>query len=751
MPPSRSHKPITYGRSSREKSQPFTNDAPRLPRFRSKSNEQQGNSTWLNSPGPQQPKMDRQQESKKMKTFDNQPGSSERSSPLHEYPDPLRSFTGDEKEKEDSHTTERKRRKFVSDNQGPLSHKTGNYGSSRHSMKVANSLSADRSGAPNNVQPGSEARPNSGRRHTRHMSENITLQSHLDMSKGRGGKIGARKKLVNSLGSVDSSNKGLSASGESDEKSSSFQSPFDSTMVQRSITPPRKPSSRPDKTNLHDTCGLEDSATVSPSGLRASKVTYGRQRSFLNEAPVSGCIEDQDDNSQQPQGQLASESISHVGFQVDDDMSDSNGPVRSIHELRQAGDNARFRGAIDGIFEEIASSRDSVSTRCNGFVQLSLRLFDRRFSRRFSESGFVGKFVHCLTKDLDVISASFAFCSYELIHTSGVFSPTDFALVWPKLLGLSHKLLDTENDILSLSKRREFGISKIVQSSVRKAIPMLSATISDDPPLSKLSPRLIALRCISSCLRGLQRNGDNVEPMHVSILNQLVGMLVLKDPGALISPEDFQMVFWVLSILEAYMTLADSLSIDHRDILRPIAQLYHILELKESELNDRSREIRILYIKVILNLTNNNSSFWTEFVKPELLGALLGVSLSKFCELTNEHLVEEKSTLDTVILALGTLINLTQRSDLARTMFLTTTKNSTSFLQMLLKKFSAANIDLVTEVCEFFPFTFTIPLDYILCPNKHPLPAKQLSYHSCILDTDKCIRPGPFMTPTIML
>ena len=645
--------------------------------------------------------MDRQQESGNMKTFDNQNGSSKQSIPLHEYPDPLQSSTGDEDEKEDSRTTEKKRRKFISDNQGLRSHRTGTHGSSLRSAKVANNLSADGSGTPSNVQPGSEARPNSERRHTRHLSENSTLQSRIDISKGRGGKTGGRKKLVNSLGSVDSSKEGLSASGESEGKLSNFQSPSDSTK--RSVTPTRKPISQPDKTNLHETCGFENSAAVSPSGLRASKVTYGRQRSFLNEAPVSGCIEDQDDNSQQPQRQFASESISHVDFQVDDDMNDSNGPVRSIHELRQAGDNARFRGAIDGIFEEIGSSHDSMSTRCYGFVQLSLRLFDWRFSRRFSESGFVGKFVDCLTEDLDVISASFAFCSYELIHTSGMFSPTDFALVWPKILGLSHKLLTAEDDILNLIKRRELGISKTVQASVKRAIPMLSATISDDPPLSNLTPRLIALRCICSCLRGLQHNGDSIEPMHVPILNQLVDMLVLKDLGALLSPEDFLMVFWVLSTLEAYMALADSLSVDHRDALKPIAQLYHILEVKDSELNDRSREIRILYIKVILNLTNNNSSFWTEFIKPELLGPLLGVSLSKFCELTSEHLVEEKSTLDTVILALGTLINLTQRSDLARTMFLTTTKNSTSFLQLLLKEFSTANIDLVTEVCDTFP------------------------------------------------
>lgn len=479
--------------------------------------------------------MDRQQESKESETFDNPHGSAEQSSPLHEHAEPLQSSMGDEKEK-NTRTTERKRRKFGSDNQGPETH-----GSSRHSKKVSNSLGVDKSDMSNNTQPGRESRSNNEKRHTRHVSENTTLQ-----------KTGARKKLANSLGSVDSPAKKLPASGKNDGKPNNFQSPSDSTRVQRSTTPTQNPISRPGKTNLQDACSLEDSAALSPSSLRASKVTYGRQRSFLNEALVSSCIENQDDIGQQSQRQLAPESISHVDFQIDDDdMGESNGPVRSIHELRQAGDNARFRGAIDGIFEEIASSRDSISTRCSGFIQLSLRLFDRRVSRRFSENGFVGKFVDCLSKDLDVLSAFFAFCSYELIQTSGVFSPTDFALVWPKLLDLSHKLLASEDDILSLIKRRDFAIPKTLQDSVKKAVPMLSATINDDPPLSNLTPRLVALRCIFSCLRGVQHNGDSIEPLHVPILNQLVDMLVLKDPGAHISPEDFLVVFWILSILEA--------------------------------------------------------------------------------------------------------------------------------------------------------------------------------------------------------
>lgn len=499
---------------------------------------------------------------------------------------------------------------------------------------------------------------------------------------------------MNFLGPVDSSNKGLPASDIGDDGSNDVQYPSDPTTAQKIDLPTQQLNSEPGESGPQDTCSVEDA--VPSSGLRASRVTYGRQRSFLNEASVPGRIGDQNDSRRQKRRQIRPESTSHVDLHTDDDMSDGIGPVRSIHELRQAGDNARFRGAVDGIFEEIAAGHDS---RCNGFVQLSSRLLDRRFSRRFSECGFVEKFVECLTNNLDVISASFAFCSYELIHTSGAFSPTHWTLLWPKLLDLSPILLDAEHDIYHLSKRRNSGISESLQISIQRTIPLLSSAIGGDPPLSTLSPCLIAVRCIHTCLLGVQQNNDSIEPIHAATLRQLVNMVLLRNPGALISPEDFQVVRWSLSILEAYMTISGSLSVEHQGALRPIARLYHLLDLDESESNDQSQEIRVLYIKVILNLTNNDSSFWTEFVKPEPVGGLVGIVLSKFCVLTDEHLVQEKSSMDTVILALGTLINLTQRSDSARTMFLITTKNSTPLLQLLLQEFSAANIDLVTEVC----------------------------------------------------
>ncbi|KAA8643172.1 uncharacterized protein ATNIH1004_009934 [Aspergillus tanneri] len=128
----------------------------------------------------------------------------------------------------------------------------------------------------------------------------------------------------------------------------------------------------------------QQSPTIS-SRLRGSMVTYARQRSFLNDIPLADNVKDGESSSNPPDHEsafiisgLASQNPEGVD-EIDDENSDSK-PVRSIHELRQAGDNARFCETVDLILEDIEDSSDSVSKRCDGFVRLCVKLSDPRFA-----------------------------------------------------------------------------------------------------------------------------------------------------------------------------------------------------------------------------------------------------------------------------------------------------------------------------------------------------------------------------------
>ena len=195
--------------------------------------------------------------------------------------------------------------------------------------------------------------------------------------------------------------------------------------------------------------------------------------------------------------------------------------------------------------------------------------------------------------------------------------------------------------------------------SIQRNISVLSTVIKDDQAPSILTPRFLALRCIRTVLSSCQQNNISIKIMPTAILDRLVTFLVLVQhhgPANMsLSPEDSQTILSVLSILETYTILLGTLPVDHQNTLQSLSQLHHFLNLKESQFDDPSRQIRVLYIRVILNLTNNDPSFCNQLITSELVGELTRIIISEFC-VPERCLTEEKSTINIVILALGTLI-----------------------------------------------------------------------------------------------
>ena len=696
--PRRSYKPVTYGKTHRNRSQSLTNDDPGTSNHLNPA-EQQGTSTACSSSGSHgrklKPEESHYPEFRASGLQIHSPG--ELSLPggqTHRFESSL--GDGDH---EDNSTVRRKRQKMTLDGQGDP---TNNDDSTHSAVGFANG----KHGAFGKSTRSDDIRAKSGRhqrrneeRSGRHMSSHTPLQSRPDKPDHRE-TVSPRKKLVDLLGPAHSSTEGITPVHASNMQLTDASRSHSACLRGMSQKQPTSDSYQP---RSHNAYAAEDHAPASSSNFRGSRITYARQRSFLSESFVSNKIEDQDTNPHLKR-QIASKATA-VFDMPDDDMNDSAGPVRSIHELRQAGDNARFRSAVDCIFEDIADAHHSIFTRCNGFIQLSSKLLDRQFARRFSEHGFVERLVECVSSDLDLISAFFAFCSHELIHLAGTLPKTHLAALWSKLLDISPRLLDVEDDILVLSKRREYSLSKTVQMFIQRNISVLSTVIKDDQAPSILTPRFLALRCIRTVLWSCQQNNISIKIMPTAILDRLVSFLVLVQlhgPANMSpSPEDSQTILSVLSILETYTILLGTLPVDHQNTLQSLSQLHHFLNLKESQFDDPSRQIRVLYIRVILNLTNNDPSFCNQLITSELVGGLTRIIMSEFC-VPERCLAEEKSTINIVILALGTLINLSEKSELGRAVFLTTTNDSTSCLHLLLQKFSA-NIGLVTEVC-YSPF-----------------------------------------------
>ncbi|KXG52351.1 Wings apart-like protein [Penicillium griseofulvum] len=436
---------------------------------------------------------------------------------------------------------------------------------------------------------------------------------------------------------------------------------------------------------------IQGSPASLPSHLRGSRVTYARQRSFLDDmiTPEDLSMDNASGpkhRSQSVQRQLNYEATSTARLIVPNEDTNEDGSVRSIHELRQAGGNARYRGAVESIFEDIEDPQNSLMGRCSAFLQLCGKLLDTGLKRRFVECNFDKRLVDCLSMDLQVIPTILAFCAYALGSSDGHMSYVLATSAWPKLLDASPALLSMQDDILVAAKAQAGGLSRPLQKTLGNTIPQIAAMLFPGTTLSKLSPCILALYCLQSTISTMQTKGESPS-LSTSLLKPLVQALVSESQRCIslenIHPESSQILCMGFSILEASTALAESFTKEHWDILDPLSELHNLLCLEPGTVS----QIQPLYIRLILNITNSNPLLCDRFATPEMVGGLVHIVSANFGDLTEDALGQANNSLDSVILALGALINLTEQSEASRSIFLRSAGSSRTFLDQLLHLF----------------------------------------------------------------
>lgn len=513
-----------------------------------------------------------------------------------------------------------------------------------------------------------------------------------------------RRRLIDSLGITQSPVE------TSPAVETPLESPADSQPPPDPTTPDRA-SPSPAVNECPAESHIQDSPASVPSHLRGSRVTYARQRSFLDDLIMSEDLSTHNASSglrhrsQSVQRQLNYEATSSARLIVPNEDTNEDGSVRSIHELRQAGGNARYRGAVESIFEDIEDSQNSLTGRCNAFLQLCGKLLDTGLKRRFVECNFDKRLVDCLSMDLQVVPTILAFCAYALGSSDGHMSYVLATSAWPKLQEASPALLGMHDDIPVAARAQASDLSRPLQKTIQNTIPQIAAMLFPDTALSKLSPCILALYCLRSTMSTTQTKGENPS-LSKSLLKPLVQALVLEGQRCAslgkIHPESSEILCMGFSILESSTALAESFTKDHWDILDPLSELHSLLCLESGT----AGQIQLLYIRLILNVTNSNPSLCDRFATPEMVGGLVRIVSAKFGDLTEDALGQANSSLDSVILALGALINLTEQSEASRSIFLHSADSSKLFLDQLLHLFMT-RVDSISTVrfCLFgFPF-----------------------------------------------
>ncbi|KAL1969087.1 hypothetical protein VTN77DRAFT_921 [Rasamsonia byssochlamydoides] len=495
-----------------------------------------------------------------------------------------------------------------------------------------------------------------------------------------------RRRLVDSLGIHDPRWRDPSAdSDENDQLPTSSQADDADMASDDFLTESRRILHQPLESRHKKADRIANTNLSSRSG--GSKITYARQRSFLSNIDIS-----EDTQAELPQPIYGRLEPANSTPSIGSDEISGLGSVRSIHELRQAGGNARFQGIVDSIFEDVEDAANSVSARRDGLIQLCEKLSDRQFARRFVESGSFRRLASCITPQLDAISSYLVICAYGLILCIGAVPSTVTMTFWPRILTMIPSLLAMDEDISTLVAQRRYGLSRANQAAIRDLSSHLrKSTVLTDQLPSWLSPQRMLLRSMQLTTRKFRERGeiaDILPDVAVSELTQLLlkHSLLAKDLDSI--SKDVLILESTLSILEAHTTLSSSIGDDHQNALKPLAQTSHLLSSLGVLKEGRSKQLLILHLRLILNVTNNNPSLCEDFANTELVRGLVEIVLTNFQMASGDFIGEKKDSLDIVILALGALINLTEESETSRKIIFTLEIDSRSLLEHLLHLFS---------------------------------------------------------------
>ncbi|KAF7717868.1 WAPL domain-containing protein [Penicillium ucsense] len=520
-----------------------------------------------------------------------------------------------------------------------------------------------------------------------------------------------RKRLIDTLGTPERSLDASSVTGDT----SQLSTPSTTHSSHRPSTAP-SPIAR---SEIASTSQEQDPTLTASHHITSSRVTYARQRSFLDDLALSAGLSGSDDPKARalPNSQsldLGSFLPKPRPIEVEE-LNQEDGSIRSIHELRRAGGNARYRGAIESIFEDIESPNMSASGRCNALIQLCGKLLDSKSARQFAECNFDKRLVESLTQGLGNVHGSLALCVFGLSCLGRPVPHVLASTALPRLLEISPDLLSLRRDLGTVARDRENNLSKATQASLQSIMDRVKTMLFPDDSALLLSPCLLALHCLSLTLSALQSKGKLLEGIPMPTLREVMDILLSEkdfmENTASRNHDGYQYLALGLSIIEAYSVLGNQSQDDERDALGALSELHSLLHV-DKDSDPKRQHIQTLYLRVLLNVTNSNPTLCDKFAIPDMIDKLSAVAVAQFGHVTEDTLSQETNSLNTVILALGALINLVEKSAMSRKMFLRSTSAHISILDQLLRLF-LTHVDSISQAHSVVEVHHNVAVGYL--------------------------------------
>lgn len=467
-------------------------------------------------------------------------------------------------------------------------------------------------------------------------------------------------------------------------------------------------------------------AALSPDA--GPKITYARQRSYLTEDAFEGHEDfsmpiEFDSDCRQRQRRRGERSVLPVispllGSQEEENAvgGSSGGGIRSIHELREAGEKQKFVHGIESLLDDLENKESwSLSHKRSTLLTLATKLAVPQCALRFTECGLEQRLFDLGHSERDSIARfllasaiMFLFCnrsSKSPISRPQYAGAKDFLIV----------LLNEEEDVTTTVRDRRSNISRVSRSELLafRTLVEQSPVWKYKPPV-KVSSQVVALTVLETMIRKIREAGDGSEFLSRDALEQLAGISELQKRSKSGRSENMECDDvtgrLALSILDACTMAGRSTTDEIMWSPEFLDKVVDLLPPTSDSFGGGAAEFRNQVLRLYLNLTNNDPSLCETFSKSKVIIAIFNIIDSHFHALSQGPAGEIATLLlDNLILSLGSLINLVECSDAARMAVLNAKSGSASILHRLLQVF-LDRVELAPTVSGYLPPALELPL-----------------------------------------
>lgn len=447
------------------------------------------------------------------------------------------------------------------------------------------------------------------------------------------------------------------------------------------------------------------------------RATYSRERSHLADMVVEDLLEPVIHSASEKDSLLVSRngpSLSsfdslHSQRASEDELEQEVAGIRSIHELRRAGGNARSQVDLESILEDIeARDPPARARRVGGLAQLIGKLDNDDVRRHILDQSLDRRFSRWPHLEGDIVGQTLLAMLLSRLMTSEQLTATSLKEIFRTVVFSGMALLQEPREFTLIVRDRKQNLSKAVGKEITALVePCCASHVWQGRHPKAPSPRLIYVKFLDIILRQLRQLGDFEMVLPASIFSQLIWLLLDTAPTDLVDAKVQDRAL----VLESIVSVIESLTISRNwpddgclEIAKKLSGLGPILgqlTLSSPYSSDRTHH---LILRLILNITNNDSALCDAFSEKALICAIFGIVKRDFLQtpmLANAVLDETK--MEGVILALGALSNLAEHSNVFRRATLDTSLDGRSMVDWITVTFRD-QVQVASEVC-FLPVT----------------------------------------------